>query len=182
MYAAYRNHVPSIKALVAAGADIERAAPGGYTPLSVAIAERRFEGAIALVELGANVNGVAGDDRVTPLMVAASQLVLNEQPEIDASGHRRPGPIEVATALVDHGAEANARSARGVTALMIAATHNNVPMIGFLAKSGAKFDLALPDGKTALVIANENRSEAAAKMIGRLQSTAGQAKANVGSQ
>jgi len=182
MHASYRNHVPSIQALVAAGADIERSAPGGYTPLAVAIAERRFEAALALIELGANVNGVAGGGRLTPLMVVASQLVLNEQAEIDPSGHRRPGPIEVATALASHGADTNARSATGVTPLMVAATHNNVPMIGFLAKTGAKFDLALPDGKTALVIATDNHSEAAAKMIARLQSSAGQAKTSTGTQ
>jgi ankyrin repeat protein len=180
--AAYRNHPPSIEMLVRAGADIEKPAPGGITPLVMALGERRFEAAIKLVELGANVNAPTAKERLTPLMVAASQLVLNEGANVDADGKRKAGPIEAAQALAARGADVNARSATGVTALMVAATHNNTPMIGLLIKSGADIAAALPDGQTALDVARGNAFESAVKMITRLQASAAAVKPRAGTR
>jgi quinoprotein dehydrogenase-associated probable ABC transporter substrate-binding protein len=167
--AAYRNHIPSVELLVRAGADKEKAAPGGYTALGIALSERRFEAAIKLAELGADVKSPTAKQQLTPLMIAASQLVLNEGANVDADGKRRPGPIEAAEALITRGADVNARSADGLTPLMVAAVHNNTPMIGLLIKSGADATATLPDGRTALGIARDNANDSAVKMITRMQ-------------
>ena len=59
------------------------------------------------------------------------------------------------------GAEVNAKSAAGVTPLMVAAGHNNAPMIGLLLAKGADPALKNNLGKTALDIAREARNEVA---------------------
>jgi ankyrin repeat protein len=63
--------------------------------------------------------------------------------------------------LIEHGADVNAKSAAGVTPLMISAGHNNAPMIGLLLSKGANPALKNNLGKTALDIAREARNEVA---------------------
>ncbi len=170
IHAAERNHVPSIKALVAAGADIEAAVDGGFGPLSLAIESNKFLAAKALIELGASVNAAAGTDHVTPLMVSASQLAVGEAAkEIE----RRQGlrSTDIATALIERGANVNAVNVHGVSALMIAAARGNIPMIGLLLEAGADPKLKSKAGKTAIDIARENLDEDAVKSITLFEST-----------
>lgn len=170
IHAAERNHVPSIRALVSHGADIEASVDGGFGPLSLAIESGKFLAAKALIELGANVNVASGDDRVTAIMVAASQMAVGEAAkEIE----RRQGlrSTDIATALVERGADVNAVNAEGVSALMIAAARGNIPMIGLLLEAGADPSLKSKAGKTAIDIARENLNPDAVKSITLFQST-----------
>ncbi len=170
IHAAQRNHVPTIKALVERGADVEKSVDGGFAPLSLAIEDGKFLAAKALIELGASVNVTAGTDRITPLMVTASQLAVGEAAkEIE----RRQGlrSTDIATALVERGANVNAVNEQGVTALMIAAARGNIPMIGLLLEAGANPALASKAGKTAIDIARENLNEDAAKSIRLFEAT-----------
>lgn len=170
IHAAERNHVPSIKALVTAGADIEKAVDGGFGPLSLAIESNKFLAAKSLIELGASVNAVAGTDRVTPLMVSASQLAVGEAAkEIE----RRQGlrSTDIATALIERGADVNAVNAQGVTPLMIASARGNLPMIGLLLEAGADPTMTSKAGKTAIDIARDNLNEDAVKSIELFKAT-----------
>jgi ankyrin repeat protein len=95
-------------------------------------------------------------------MVAASQVSPGE------GGIFLPGstrPIDIARALITKGADVNAQSKEGVTALMIAAARNVAPMIGLLLQSGARPDLKSAQGQTAAEIAEQNGAEAAAKAL-----------------
>ncbi len=170
IHAAERNHVPTIKALLAAGADIEVSVDGGFGPLSLAIESGKFLAAKALIEAGANVNVASGTDRVTPIMVTATQLAVGETAkEIE----RRQGlrSTDIATALVERGANVNAVNAQGVSPLMIAAARGNIPMMGLLLEAGANPNLKSAAGKTALDIARDNLNEDAVKSITLFQST-----------
>lgn len=170
IHAAERNHVATIRALVAAGADLEASVDGGFGPLSLAIESGKFLAAKALIEVGANVNAVAGSDRITPIMVAASQLAVGENAkEIE----RRQGlrSTDIATALVERGANVNAVNAHGVTALMIASARGNIPMLGLLLEAGADPNLKSKAGKTAIDIARENLNEDAVKSITLFEAT-----------
>jgi ankyrin repeat protein len=170
IHAAERNHVPTIQALVAKGADLEASVDGGFGPLSLAIESGKFLAAKALIELGANVNAAAGDDRVTPIMVTASQMAIGEAAkEIE----RRQGlrSTDIATALVERGANVNAVNAHGISALMIAAARGNIPMIGLLLDAGADPTLKSKAGKTAIDIARENLNEDVVKSITLFQAT-----------
>ncbi len=162
IHAIMRNHVPSIEALLAAGADIERETKQGYTPLEVAIGEDQLFAARALIRGGAGVNAANGAQKITPLMLVASQLSPQARTVHLASG---PTPVDVAEELIERGADVNAKSAAGVTALMVAAGHNNAPMIGLLLGKGANPALKNNLGKTALDIARDARNEVAVSAL-----------------
>lgn len=170
IHAAERNHVPTIRALVAAGADLEASVDGGFGPLSLTIESGKLLAAKALIELGANVNAAAGTDRVTPVMVAASQLAVGEAAkEIE----RRQGlrSTDIASALIERGADVNAANVHGVTSLMIAAARGNIPMLGLLLEAGADPSRKSAAGKTAIDIARENLNEDAVKSITLFEAT-----------
>ena len=160
--AVMRDHVPTIKVLLAKGADIEKPGPEGYRPLGIAISEDKFEVAKTLMEAGADVKTPAGPENLTPLMVAAAQTSPAEGAVFLPSSTR---PLDIAKGLLERGADVNAKSSTGTTALMIAATHNNPPMIGLLIESGADIDAKNDQGKTAQDVAEFNGNMEAAQAI-----------------
>ena len=168
-----RDHVPSIKALLDNGADIEKAGPQGFRPLALAIAEDKYEAAKALMEAGADVNVASGAEELTPLMIAAGQTAPAEG-AVFLPGSTRP--IDIAKGLLERGADVNAKSKRGVTPLMVAATHNNPPMIGLLMEAGADASAKNNQGKTAADVAEMNGNLEAAqaiKVLGAAESASG---------
>jgi ankyrin repeat protein len=74
-------------------------------------------------------------------------------------------PIDIARSLLDHGADVNAKSKGAFTALMVAATHNNPPMIGLLLQAGANASVKNAQGQTALDVAEINGNHEAAQAI-----------------
>lgn len=169
VHAINRNHVPSVRLLVERGADIEKADREGYTPLEMAIGDDKLFAARALIEAGAKVNSANGTQKVTPLMLIASQLAPQARATHLAAG---PTPVDIAQDLIARGADVNAQSAAGVTPLMIAAGHNNGPMIGLLLAKGAKPETKNNVGKTALDIARDARHDVAATALQLLSGTA----------
>lgn len=158
LHAINRNHVPSIEMLAKKGADLGKPTKQGIVPLSWAIGDGKFFAAKALIDAGADVNGRSGYEDVTPLMVAATQLAAKTRSGNLVQG---PQPIDLARDLIAKGADVNARSKDGVTALMIAAGHNNAPIIGLLVEAGADTAAKNALGKTALDIATSAGYEAA---------------------
>ena len=144
------------------GADIEKAGPEGYRPLPFAIGESRYEAAKALMEAGANVNEPSGPDDLTPLMIAAGQSEPAEGTMFLPGSTR---PIDIAKGLIDRGADVNAKSKDGVTPLMVAASHNNPPMIGVLIDAGADVSAKDNQGQTAADVATLNGNLEAAQAI-----------------
>ncbi|HRO50226.1 MAG TPA: quinoprotein dehydrogenase-associated putative ABC transporter substrate-binding protein [Hyphomicrobium sp.] len=174
LHAINRNHVPSIEALVKGGADIEKKTKDGISPLSWAIGDNKFFAAKALVDLGANVDATSGYEEVTPLMVIATQLAARTR-----SGHiaQGPQPLDIAQELIEKGANVNALSKDGITAIMIAAGHNNAPIVALLGKAGADIDIKSPIGQTALDIAKSAGFDAAVgalNMVARGTGAAGE--------
>ncbi len=158
MHAINRNHVPSIEMLAKKGANLELASTGGITPLAMAIGDAKFYAAKALVDHGADVNAPSGFEAVTPLMAAATQITAQVRSKHIMQG---PPPIDFAEDLIKRGAQVNAASKEGVTPLMVAAGHDNAPMIALLLRSGADPSLKSAEGRTALDIARKALNERA---------------------
>jgi len=111
--------------LVEAGADVNAASRYGVTPLQLAIAGS--DGALTrwLLDAGADV---AAPDRA------------GEPPLLQSA---RVGNVEVAAALLEHGAKIDVREASfGQTALLLAARHGHVELVRLLLDSGADIDAA----------------------------------------
>jgi len=162
-----RNKPKVIKLLAARGANLEVQIPGGYTPLFVAIGEGKLAAAKALMEAGAKCDVAEGPQHLTLLMAIATQRPPERRIQQLMQG---VGPVDIAQELVKRGADVNAVSAKGVSALMIAAAHDNAPMIGLLMRAGARSELKSAEGQTALDIATQNGNDSAARMLQLLQS------------
>lgn len=158
MHAVNMNHVPSIQLLASKGADLEAGTEKGYTALELALGEGKFFAADALMNAGSKVNVANGPEGVTPLMVIATQL----QPKLRLNQlSLGPSPLVIAENMIKKKVDVNAVTASGITALMVAAGHNNAPIIGLLVRSGADPKMTSKAGKTALDIAIEANNDAA---------------------
>ncbi len=67
------------------------------------------------------------------------------------------GNVEIATLLIDSGAQVNLQGKNGITALMYAALQNRKEVAELLLKKGAKVDLKDNDGKTAFLWACQGK-------------------------
>ena len=74
------------------------------------------------------------------------------------------------------GASVNAKSTAGMTALMVAAVHNNPAMIGVLAQLGADLSAKETGGRTARELAVLNDNQAAAQILDVLAATTAQSR------
>ncbi|MEQ1647018.1 MAG: quinoprotein dehydrogenase-associated putative ABC transporter substrate-binding protein [Hyphomicrobiaceae bacterium] len=172
LYAVMRNHVPSIEVLRAGGADLAKPGRDKHSPLLIALGEGSYFAARALLYAGASPSEPSGPEQMTPLMTAATQVQVTARVNQVARG---PSPIELADQLIKLGADANAKTTSGITALMIAAGHDNAPMIGLLIKAGADPAVKAANGKTAMQIAESGGFENAIKMLKRLTAPSGTA-------
>ena len=155
-----------------------------FTPLCMALNEGHEEVAVLLIEHGADVNAVGAECEVggitfshTPLMAAAgrglqhaTKLFLERGAEVDKETQGSGGgesisvtalmyaaTAEVATLLLDHGAQVNFQGSHGGhTALMWASMQGHYEVAELLLEHGAQVDLQDSDGWTALMYAVVN--------------------------
>jgi quinoprotein dehydrogenase-associated probable ABC transporter substrate-binding protein len=149
MTAAYNDGADNIKVLAAHGADPNVMSPQNLTPLGVAVQYGKEKAALALLEVGANAGRAVGEGGYTPLMLASAN---------DAQ--------QLAKALIQKGADVNARNAGGVTALMMAAAGGHAEMASLLLGAGANLKATTDRGDTALSIARAKGDDRMVKLLG----------------
>lgn len=169
MHAAARDNVPAIQLLVSYKAKLDATTPDGYTALAYALADGRFAAAKALIDAGASVTKPVGPEKLTPLMVAASQRPPEHRLAALIEG---VGPLELAQLMAARGADVNATATNGMTALMVAAVHNNPAMIGILVQLGANLTAREAGGRTARDLAEANQNAAALNILDVLAAAA----------
>jgi ankyrin repeat protein len=123
-------------------ADVPGLSPGPVRGGGLLAAVERGDAAaaVAAIQAGANPDEVhrsGGTGGMTALMSAASR-----------------GQTNLMKALLDAGANANARSADGRTALMYAAGWGNAASVRLLLEAGARENERADDGMTALILAS----------------------------
>lgn len=173
-HAVLRNSPEGVALLTAHGANGNALTSSAFTPLALAIVDDHYKPAIALIESGVAVDTPVGADKLTPLMLTAgkeaNQLTLGAgRQRIEKWNPKDPGILEIARALIDKGADVNAVSATGVTALILAASHNNAPIVGLLAQAGADPHFKTKDGKTAADLARQNGNDAVVGLLRLLE-------------
>lgn len=169
-HAVMRNHPETVTTLVASGANPEIVAADGSTPLAMGIVEDHFKAVAALIDGGAPVDTPVGEFALTPLMLVAgkegNKLSLGAGTiRVEKVNPRDAGPLEIARALVSRGADVNRRSKSGVTPIMLAAAHNNAPIVGLLAQAGADRNARAADGMSAADIAQKNGNHAVVSLL-----------------
>ena len=147
------GNVQTVRAMVKAKADANRAEPDGTTALHWAVQNGHVEMVDLLIRSGAKV-ATANRYGVTPLTVACTAgnaaiverlLAAGADPngalgdgETPLMTAARTGSAETIKALITHGANVKVRERRkGQTALMWAAAENNVSAIRALVEAGA---------------------------------------------
>jgi ankyrin repeat protein len=112
LHAARQGYVDSAKALLDGGANVDQVSAGdGTSPLLMAVINGQFDLAMLLIERGANPNIPAKGNGATPLWAA-----INTQwqprtrfPQPQEMELQHATYLEVMQALLDHGADPNAR-------------------------------------------------------------------------
>ncbi|MFN0219961.1 MAG: quinoprotein dehydrogenase-associated putative ABC transporter substrate-binding protein [Hyphomicrobium sp.] len=169
-HAVMRNHPETIKALAAGSANLDVPSRDGFTPLAMAIIEDQYKSALALIEAGAQTETAVGQDKLTPLMLTSgketNRLTLGAGvSRVEKYDPKDPGAIDVARALIAKGADVNAISGSGLSALLLAAAHNNAPIVGLLAEAGADRNFRNLEGKTASDLAAQNGNNAVVSLL-----------------
>ena len=145
MEAARAGDLDSIRVLVGAGAEVNERRKNGRTALMAAVRSRKQEAVRFLLDHGADVNLQAGESvssnsKDSALTMAAARGV--------------PGIVR---ALIDQGADIEARNAMGYTALMQAACSDYVDAetVKALLAAGADITPKGLDDETALRLARK---------------------------
>ena len=164
-FAVRGGHGHAVEALLKAGANVDLTLPDGTSPLHLAVINARYDVALQLLERGADPTAAA------PGWTPLHQLIWTRRPN---RHYNNPAAfptgtvtdLELARALVAHGADVNARQTaeprdgyrnmlnrRGATPFLLAAKAVDVEMMRLLLALGADPLLANEDGTTALLVA-----------------------------
>ena len=157
LHAAMSGDLESVRALVAAGVDVNQAAADGSTGLMVAIIKHHPEIALYLLEKGANPN--VSEPGFTALHAAS---ITGQTPVVqallDKGADPNAGvtmPLRLSAAFIPYNPDlvAGRLSQVGATPYMQAAKAVNVDMMRLLVKRGADPKLTAKDGTTAIMLA-----------------------------
>ena len=139
--AAMQSDAAAVRALIAAGEDVNAAQGDGMTALHWAARRGEIPMLRMLIAAGANVRAITRLGNYTPLIFAAE------------AGH-----AQAIDALVAAGADVKGTTASGVTPLMLASASGQVEAVKTLLARGADVNVAEPTrGETALMFAVANR-------------------------
>lgn len=168
LFAAQQGDLESARMLLAAGADLEDAAPEDGTPLLVASASGQEALAIFFLEKGADPNAVDGFGMTALHYAMGKGVAALLGIRFDPSYRKQPPNMpELAKALLARGADPNAEITRGfklgpdgipfsmvgATPFFLAAVSADANLMRILAEAGANPRLGPEDGATPLIAA-----------------------------
>jgi ankyrin repeat protein len=167
LFAARQGEIETIDVLTTGGARINDTLPDGTSALVTAVQGLNYEAALALLKHGIDPNAAAQG------WTALHQIAWSRRPQ---RGQNNPGQrahgsvssLQLARALVEHGADINARQTRepssdmegrnslnrfGATPLFLAAKSVDVPLMETLLELGADPFIGNVDGDSPLMVA-----------------------------
>ncbi|MEP7150023.1 MAG: ankyrin repeat domain-containing protein [Acidobacteriota bacterium] len=154
----------TVRDLIAAGEDVNRADDDGSTPLFAAVRSGNLEIVRLLIDFGAKVN-VRNEEKETPLMmldedspVEMVELLIRSGAKVNRVANdgdtaliraAKGAQPAVLKALIDAGADLDVRNKEGVTALMNAADDENLENVRLLVLAGADINIRDEEGDNA---------------------------------
>jgi ankyrin repeat protein len=137
------GNLESIKALIAAGADVNAKSELGMTVLMRAATFGKVDVVKALIAAGANVNAKDNDGQTALMRAAYDELV----------GHEDSDGADCIEALIAAGVNVNEKDNRSETALMRAAHGGNADSVRALIAAGADVNAKKENGDLVLITA-----------------------------
>jgi len=151
MRAVPRGHVDAARALLAAGADVNKITINGWTALGLAVSTGNADHALALADmlLAAGADPNAKDSRgITPMTFAC-----------------RDGRDKVVKLLLKYRADVNARSKAGQTALTYAAHEGRLECVKLLVAAGCDVNSVDNQGLSALQAASMQKQQSVVDLL-----------------
>jgi len=164
MSAALTGDLNAVRTLLDKGTDVNAKWQGEGTALAVAAVAGHLDVVKLLLERGADVNGRTSEGHTTLMLTvenasdveAIRRLVaLNPRAKQDALGSTPQPTAAIVRALLDGGADVNAVTNEGGTALMYAVSAGDPEIVRTLTEKGARVNARNNRGQPALMIAIE---------------------------
>jgi len=195
LFAARDGSLRAADVLIAANANLNTPDPNGMTPLLLAVTNNQLAVAQLLVDKGADVRAADWYGR-TALWAAVEIRNLDLRSGATENGVNREAALRLITAIIDHGADVNARVKEfppqrrymlplgslewvdftGQTAFIRAAQSADVPLMKLLLSRGASPEITTFNGTTALMaaagvnwVAGQTYSESPARWLEAVQ-------------
>ena len=168
-YAARQRHPDVVEVLIDAGADIEAQDNDGYSPLFLPSISGGVDTVKVLLRAGADVRATDNTGNTCLMLAGANGHIetvrtLLCMPEVDLD-HARDGgstalhyavhvtPTDVLQALLDAGADIEAKDAEGRSALLVASSTGEEKSVKVLVEAGAEVRATDDEGNTCLILA-----------------------------
>jgi ankyrin repeat protein len=175
-----KNDIITVKALIAAGADVNAKDKSGETPLHIAAVRGYQEITSLLIAEGADVNARNGRE-LAPLHAAAwgdhketVALLIAKGSDINAIGENGVTPLHVSALsgsnvtmalLINNGADINARNKDGMTPLHAAVLTGQKEAVELLIEKGADINAKNNEGLTALQMASQRGHQSIVELL-----------------
>jgi ankyrin repeat protein len=176
LIAGRKGRADVVKALVQAGADVNKADVNDCAPLSFAASASI---ATMLIERGANVNAVNRKGQAALLQAAQEgdadvvEVLLKAGADLNKADDDGLAPLSVAasariaTMLIERGANVNATNKLGQTALLIAGRKGRAGVVKALVQAGADVNKADMGGQFPLTVAADERHWSCVTLLAR---------------
>ncbi len=144
------DYLESIRQIITSDVSLNEYTESGGTYLWLSVFHSHMNSVRELIHAGADVNLPIRTDRWTPLMIAACTHKFWELGTTEAWGEPWSNQLHIAQLLLESGANINATSLDGQTALIVATISRDLEMIAMLLLNGADPNQQDNGGKKAL--------------------------------
>jgi len=144
MWATANGHTEVVRLLISAGADVNAASRGEFTPLMFAARAGAIDAAQLLLKAGSSVN-VSTSDGLSPLLLTAASIDAITGSDyrlvVGESAHEAMGVL-----LLEHGADVNQADQYGMTSLHYAVEMDKPLLLRSLLEAGGNPNAKLSQG------------------------------------